>query len=127
MYKILTSIITERTYNFLDNNNILPTEQKGCKRGSYSCKDQLLINKMFLENNRSSRKNLSTAWIDYRNAFDSVPHSWLLRVLELYKVSPTIINFLKIGMRKALFVKTLTLIVDYSRVTHCLLSYSAWP
>ena len=30
MYKILTSIITERTYNFLDNNNILPTKQKGC-------------------------------------------------------------------------------------------------
>ena len=32
MYKILTSITTERTYNFLDNNNILPTEQKGCKK-----------------------------------------------------------------------------------------------
>ena len=30
MYKILTSIITERTYSFLDNNNILPTKQKGC-------------------------------------------------------------------------------------------------
>ena len=61
MYKILTSIITERTYNFLDNNNILPTKQKGCKRVSYGCKDQLLINKMLLENSRSSRKNLSTA------------------------------------------------------------------
>ena len=31
---------------FLDHNNTLPTEQKGCKRGSYGCKDQLLINKM---------------------------------------------------------------------------------
>ena len=42
MYKILAPIITERAYNFLDNNNILPTEQKVCKRGSYGCKDQLL-------------------------------------------------------------------------------------
>ena len=25
MYNIIASIITERTYNFLDNNNILPT------------------------------------------------------------------------------------------------------
>ena len=100
MYKILTSIITERAYNFLDKNNILPTEQKGCKRGSYGCKDQLLINEMLLENSRSSCKNLSNAWIDYRKAFGSIPHSWLLRVLELYKVSPTIINFLKISMTK---------------------------
>ena len=29
MYKILTSMVTERTYNFLDTNNILPSEQKG--------------------------------------------------------------------------------------------------
>ena len=104
MYKMLTSIITERTYNFLDNNNILPTEQKECKRGSYGCKDQLLINKMLLENSRSSLKNLSTAWIDYRKAFDSVQRSWLLRVIIiytlLYNVSPTIINFLKISMTK---------------------------
>ena len=78
MYKILISLITERTYNFLDNNNILPTEQKGCKRESYGFKDQLMIDKMLLENNRSSCKNLSTAWIDYRKASDRVPHSWLL-------------------------------------------------
>ena len=100
MYKILTSVITERTYNFLDSSNILPTEQKECKRGSNGYKDQLLINKILLENSCSSCKNLSTAWIDYRRAFDSVPHLWLLRVLELYKVSPTIINFLKTSMRK---------------------------
>ena len=30
-YKILTSIITERTYTFLEENSILPQEQKGCK------------------------------------------------------------------------------------------------
>ena len=57
VYKILTLITTERTCNFLDNNNILPTEQKGCKRGSYGCKDQLLINNMLLENSRSRCKN----------------------------------------------------------------------
>ena len=34
MYKILTSIITERTYMFLSECNLLPSEQKGCKRGT---------------------------------------------------------------------------------------------
>ena len=64
MYKILTSIVTEGTYNFLDTNNILSLEQKGCKKGTYGCKDQLLINKMLLENSRTCHRNLITAWID---------------------------------------------------------------
>ena len=79
MYKILTSILTEGSYTFLEENELLPTEQKGCKRGSYGCKDQLLINKMILENRRGNKRNLSSAWIDYRKAFDSVPHSWIIK------------------------------------------------
>ena len=49
-YKSLTSIITECMYTFLEENSIFPQEQKGCKRNSYGCKDQLLISKMILEN-----------------------------------------------------------------------------
>ncbi|XP_063588611.1 uncharacterized protein LOC134765758 [Penaeus indicus] len=99
-YKILTSIITNRMYNFLDDNAILPQEQKGCKRNSYGCKDQLLINRTILENCRKSNRNLSTAWIDYKKAFDSVPHDWILKAIEIYKFSPIITNFLKSSMDK---------------------------
>ena len=100
MYKILTSIVTERNCNFLDANNILPSEQKRYKKGSYGSKDHLLIDKMLLENSRSRHRNLSTAWIDYRKAFDSVPHTWILKVLQMYKMSPTIINFLTTSMKE---------------------------
>ncbi|XP_066933825.1 uncharacterized protein [Clytia hemisphaerica] len=31
IYKLLTSVLTERMYSFLEDNSILPTEQKGCK------------------------------------------------------------------------------------------------
>ena len=85
-------------YTFFLNNNVLPNEQKGCKRNSYGCKDQLLIDRMILENCRSHSRNLSTAWIDYKKAFDSVPHDWILKTLDLYKVSPIISNFLKGAM-----------------------------
>ena len=133
MYKILTSIVTERTYT----NNILPSEQKGCKKGSYYCKYQFLINKMLLENSGTCHRNLSTAWIDYKKAFDSVPHTWILKVLQMYKISPTIINFSTISMKEwktnlylnhaqvALPAKTSILNVEYSRVTHYLPSFSA--
>ena len=99
-YKLLTSTMTERMYTFLEKNSVLPTEQKGCKKNSYGCKDQLLIDRMILENCRTSGKNLSTAWIDYRKAFDSVPHDWILKTLDLYKISPVISQFLKSAMDK---------------------------
>ena len=74
-YKLLTSIIAERTYLFLEQKRLLPYEQKRRRKGSYGCKDQLLINRMIIENCHKKRQSLSTAWIDYRKTFDSVPHS----------------------------------------------------
>ena len=55
---------------------------------------------MLLENSRTCHRNLSTARIDYRKAFDSVPHTWTLKVLQMYKISPAIINFLTVSMKK---------------------------
>ena len=55
---------------------------------------------MILENYRKSKRNLSTAWIDYKKAFDSVSHEWILKALQLYKISPIISNFLSISMTK---------------------------
>ena len=38
------------------------------------------------------------AWIDCRKVFDSVPHSWILKVLDLCKILPFLINFLRVNM-----------------------------
>jgi len=99
MYKILTSIIAERTYNFLNEHQLLPSEQKGCKRGSYRCKDQLLINKMILDDCKTKKKNLSTAWIAYKKAFDNVPHTWIIKCMEIYKICPVTVNFIGESMK----------------------------
>ena len=37
--------------------------------------------------------------ITYRKAFDSVPHSWIIKTLELCKVSPEIIKFMEVNMK----------------------------
>ena len=39
---------------------------------------------------------MSMTWIDYRKAFDSVPHYCIIEALELLKISPVITNFLKL-------------------------------
>ena len=77
-------------YLFMETNDLFPIEQKGCRRGSYGCKDQVLINRMIIEDCKSKHRNLRMAWIDYHKAFDSKPHSWILKVLDLFKISPVL-------------------------------------
>ena len=84
-YKVLTSILTERSYSHMIKNNILPEEQKGCARNSYGCKDQLMINETIIEDCKKKKKNLSMAWIDYTKVFDNVSHSWILKTLRMYR------------------------------------------
>ena len=97
-YKWLTGIISDAIYDHLTMGNYLEGEQKGCIRNKLGTKDQLLINKTILENCKRRGKNLSIAWIDYKKAFDSVPHSWILRCLELYNVNRELIAFIRSQM-----------------------------
>jgi hypothetical protein len=38
------------------------------------------------------------AWIDYQKAFDRVPHSWIIKSLELIGISKEVITFTKKAM-----------------------------
>jgi hypothetical protein len=61
----------------LEEQKLLPAEQKGCQPGSKGCKDQLMISKAIFEDCRRKKKNLNMAWIDYQKEFDSVPYRWV--------------------------------------------------
>ena len=41
---------------------------------------------------RKDRKNMFCIWLDYRKAYDSVSHPWLIESLQLAKVPPILIN-----------------------------------
>ena len=81
---MFTGIIADEMYTHLMSNNLISNQQSGCKRECYGVKDQLLHNKTVTENARRNGKNLFMAWIDYKKAFDSVPHSWLIETMEIY-------------------------------------------
>jgi len=59
---MLTGIIAKRISTHLEEQSLLPAEQKGCHPGSKSCKDQLIISKGIYEDCRRRNKNLSIAW-----------------------------------------------------------------
>ena len=79
--------MSDRVYK----NNIITQEQAAGKRGVWGTLEQLLINKNIMQEVRRMRKNLATIWLDYRKAFGSIPHSWLIKSLKLAKVPDNII------------------------------------
>ena len=84
----------------LRNNKILAEEHKGCIKNSQGCKEHLIVDSVVLEQAHKDNRNLYIAYIDYRKAFDSVPHSSLIWVLEIHKIDPLIINSLQQLMKK---------------------------
>jgi hypothetical protein len=93
--KLLTSIISRLMQKYMNDENLVPIEQKGCCRGTRRCKDQLLISKAILQECKCKKKNLCLAWIDYEKSFDRVPHSWIIKSLEIIGINTKIILFTK--------------------------------
>ena len=98
--------IAESIYNFLDVNVKLAPEQKGCKKKSRKTKDQFLIDKTILRDCRKRHTNLEITWIDYKKAYDMVPHLWILERLEHVQVSDSILEFVKRTMANCQTVLT---------------------
>jgi len=114
IYKIYTACIAEQIYKHLDTNKLLTEEQKGFIRNCQSCKEQLIINSAILEQAHKNKRNMYIAYSDCRKAFDSVPHSWLIHVLQIYKLNPQIINLLQHLMKK--WITTLQVKVKNHRI-----------
>ena len=68
MWKLFSGMLSEKIYDHLGTQQILPEEQKGCRKGSRGTEDQLLIDKLVLWNCKRRKTNLAMAWIDYCKA-----------------------------------------------------------
>ena len=100
MWKLLTGVIAEEMYNYLEREKFFPEEQKGLKRGSRGTKDQLLIDKTVLKDCKKRHTNLSMAWIDYRKAYDLVPHNWVNECIEMFGIAEKLRTFLQKSMQQ---------------------------
>ena len=92
--------MAEEMYNYLEQETNLPEEQKRCKRGSRGTKDQLLIDKMLLKDCKKRQTHLSMAWIDYRKAYNLVPHSWVNECREMLGIAEDLRTFLQKSMQQ---------------------------
>ncbi|XP_030765533.1 uncharacterized protein LOC115889621 [Sitophilus oryzae] len=83
-------MVNDKIYQHCESNNIFAFEQKGCIRKAMGCKEQLLIDSVIMKKAQAQKRNLHTCYIDYSKTFDSIPHNWLLKILDIYKISDNV-------------------------------------
>ena len=94
-YKLYTSCLNIFIQNHCEANEIITSKQAGGKRSVWGCTEQLLINKSVLSEVWQKKRNLLTAWLDYRKVFDSVPHDWIIKALQLAEVPKNLVESIK--------------------------------
>ena len=90
MWKLLTDVIADQVYAHLDHEKLLPEEKKGCRKGSRGTNDLLYIDREVIKEVMSRNKNLAMAWIDYKKAYDLVPHSLIIECFDFFGVAENI-------------------------------------
>ena len=100
MWKLLTGVIADQIYAHLDQEKLLPEEQKGCRKGSRGTNDLLYFDRAVIQKVKSRNKNLAMTLIDYKKAYDMVPHSWIIECLDLFRLAKNIKSLLVNIMKK---------------------------
>ena len=78
IWKLMTGILTEKMYCHSKRENVLASEQKGCRKGSRGTKDQLFIDKTVLRDCKKRHTNLVKVWIGYKKGYDMYPMAGLV-------------------------------------------------
>ena len=92
--KLFNSILNVRLCDFLNKNNILCAEQSGF-RNNHRTSDHLFILKNLMARYKRQRKSLYIAFIDFKQAFDTVCHTRLLYKLLRCGISNKFYDLIK--------------------------------
>ena len=65
-YKLITAVINHNLRKIEASQNMLQLDQRGGKPGSMGCTDNLLVDRMVLEDAQFNLKNLTCTWVDLK-------------------------------------------------------------
>ena len=104
VYKIIAKVIANRLGNVI--NKLVHNDQTGFIKGRYIGENIRLISDVIEYCHMDKTEGILLA-IDYRNAFDSVEHDFIVRVLEMFNFGPDFIAWVRLLYSNALLtVKT---------------------
>ena len=101
IYKMIISILKERIVKYIECNYHFRSEQKGCK------KERIIWLQRSVPRKQDNRGELSIQierfkygmdWL--QKAFDRIHYKRILKVLNIFKISPVIITFLKYNAKR---------------------------
>ena len=82
LWKLLTGIFADYVYGHLSKNQLLPDQQKVCRKGSRGAKDHLSLDKAIVRNCKWRKTKL-----DFKKACRwHGPHSWTLKLLKMFGI-----------------------------------------
>uniref|UniRef100_A0A096LTJ7 Reverse transcriptase domain-containing protein n=1 Tax=Poecilia formosa TaxID=48698 RepID=A0A096LTJ7_POEFO len=91
-WKLMSGIIAAKISEHMDK--YMSTAQKGIGINCRGAKHQLLVDHTVAQDCKTRHTNLCTAWIDYKKAYDSMPHTWIIECLEIYNINRTLRVFI---------------------------------
>ena len=105
MWKLATAVIAEEMYDYLEQEKLLPEEQKNADEEVMEQR----INCLLIRLSQYCKKrdtNLTMALIDGKNMYDFVWNSWINECMELFGTVNNVRNFLKKIMERWKFSLT---------------------
>ena len=99
-YKIYTGIIGKYMREHACNNGIWDEGQLGGVEEVLGTVDQLLVDNCIMEEVKTYHRNLAVAYYDYRKAYDSVHHDWMMRVFDWIGIPEDVRLVLQALMKK---------------------------
>jgi len=97
-YKIMTAAISKIMWRHINNHNILAPQQRGCVPRSLGCKEHLMFDKLVMEDARAKQRNLHMTFLDFKKAFDSLSHEWIVAMLKMYRFNDRLVELITKSM-----------------------------
>ena len=91
--KIFTGCINRRFLVVIEKHQLLSPAQKGFLQ-SEGCLEHNFILQSLIQDAKRRRKEISIAWLDLTNAFDSVPHSVIFAALQSKRFHPNTVRLI---------------------------------
>lgn len=92
--KVLESLIRDVIVKYFNDNNLITECQHGF-RNKRSCVTQLLQVMEYLTRETDNANSIDIIYLDFRKAFDTVPHERLLHKLKSYGITGNTINWIR--------------------------------
>lgn len=92
--KLLEHIIYSEVFDYLESCKFLAPSQHGFRRGC-SCNTQLAEFQHYISKSLDSNTNVDAIFLDFRKAFDTVPHHLLLKKLASLNITNNIQKWIK--------------------------------